>query len=176
MIMPALLVSCNKTKELYAQGAYDTGDFEQNYYLEYNNIDKVEVKDLSLEYGKWLVVDKDPSKKLAIIGVGPLLRDLQKELKDANIKCTLINALYLNPIDVDCLKSLLDYEQIVIYDPYSTRLGFVNQVMAQLFTLKFKGAVSAYFVENEFVKQATINEQLEKYHLLPSQIVADIKK
>ena len=138
--------------------------------------DKVEVKDLSLEYGKWLVVDKDPSKKLVIIGVGPLLRELQKELKDANIKCTLINALYLNPIDVDCLKSLLDYEQIVIYDPYSTRLGFVNQVMAQLLTLKFKGAVSAYFVENEFVKQATIKEQLEKYHLLPSQIVADLKK
>ncbi len=43
MMMSSLLVCCNKTKELYAQGAYDTGDFETNYYLEYNNIDKVDV-------------------------------------------------------------------------------------------------------------------------------------
>ena len=121
------------------------------------------------------MVKEDPSKKLTIIGVGPLFRELEKELSSAHILCTLINAIYLNPIDKEALKSLLGYEKIVIYDPYSTRLGFVNQVMAELLTLKFKGAISAYFVENEFVKQATINEQLEKYHLLPSQIVKDLK-
>jgi hypothetical protein len=43
LMMPALLVSCGKVKELYAQGAYDTGDFEQNYYLEYNGIDNVNI-------------------------------------------------------------------------------------------------------------------------------------
>lgn len=43
LMMTALLVSCGKVKELYAQGAYDTGDFEQNYYLEYNGIDKVNI-------------------------------------------------------------------------------------------------------------------------------------
>ena len=134
-----------------------------------------EPKDLSLKFGKWLTLKEDKGKKLAIIGVGPLLRELEKELKDNHIECTLINALYLNPIDKQALKSLVQYEKIVIYDPYSTRMGFVNQVMAELLSLNFKGAVSAYFVENEFVKHATIDEQLEKYHLLPKQIVNDLK-
>ena len=43
MMMSSLLVCCNKTKELYAQGAYDTGNFDTDYYLEYNNIDKVDI-------------------------------------------------------------------------------------------------------------------------------------
>ena len=43
LMMSSLLVCCNKTKELYAQGAYDTGNFDTDYYLEYNNIDKVDI-------------------------------------------------------------------------------------------------------------------------------------
>ena len=39
-----LLVSCSKTNELYSKGAYDTGNFETNYYLEHNNVDKIDIK------------------------------------------------------------------------------------------------------------------------------------
>lgn len=133
------------------------------------------VNKINLEFGKWLKLSEDNSHKLAIIGCGPLLRELEKLLKEEHISATLINALYLNPIDKKMLDEVLDYEQIVVYDPYSTRRGLVNLVMEHLLEKQFKGVTKAYFVPNEFVKQGTINEQLEKYHLLPKQIIEDLK-
>ena len=41
MLLPLVLTGCNKTKELYPGNAYDTGNFETNYYLEHNNVDKL---------------------------------------------------------------------------------------------------------------------------------------
>lgn len=38
-----MLMSCNKTNELYPGYAYDTGKFETNYYLEHNNVDQINV-------------------------------------------------------------------------------------------------------------------------------------
>lgn len=133
------------------------------------------INKIYLEFGKWLKLSEDNSHKLAIVGCGPLLRELEKLLKEEHISATLINALYLNPIDKKMLDEILDYEQIVVYDPYSTRRGLVNLVMEHLLEKQFKGVTKAYFVPNEFVKQGTINEQLEKYHLLPKQIIEDLK-
>jgi len=134
-----------------------------------------EMMDLNLPYGSWMKLFDDPKQKLAIIGVGPLLRELQSELSKARIKCTLINALYVNPVDEKMLSSLLGYSKIVIYNPYSTRGGLVSNVTSYLLDHKFKGAISAYFIPNEFVRAASIDEQLEKYNLLPTQIVDLIK-
>lgn len=131
---------------------------------------------ISLPFGKWLKLKEDKSHKLAIVGVGPLLRELQDLLVKNNIECTIYNAIYLNPIDFDALKELSQYQKIVIYDPYSTKGGLVNSLMAELLTLNFKGAVSAYFVKNEFIKQASQKEQLEHYYLLPEQILEDLKR
>ena len=114
-------------------------------------------------------------KKTAIIGCGPLLRELEKLIREVHLDVTLINAMYLNPVDKNVLETLLGYEQIVIYDPYSTRGGLVNLTMEYLLEKGFKGAAKAYFVPNEFVSQASINEQLEKYHLLPKQVMEDLK-
>lgn len=41
LFLPPLLIGCSKTKELYPGNAYDTGNFETNYYLEHNNVDKL---------------------------------------------------------------------------------------------------------------------------------------
>lgn len=42
-IVSSLLVSCKKTSELYARSAYNSSNFDENYYLEYNNVDKVAI-------------------------------------------------------------------------------------------------------------------------------------
>ena len=125
-------------------------------------------------FGKWIKVKKD-SKDLVIIGVGPLLQELNALLKENGVKCTLINALYINPIDKKMLDEILDAKKIVVYDPYSTRGGLVNSVMAYLLEKKFKGSISAYFVPNEFVKQGTIRQQLERYKLTPEDVLKELK-
>ena len=126
-------------------------------------------------YGKWLKL-KDDSKDMVVIGVGPLLRELERMIAHEGIKCTIINALYVNPIDKLMLDELLDAKKIVIYDPYSTRGGLVNSVMAYLLEKKFKGSISAYFVPNEFVKQGTIRQQLERFKITPEDVLAELKK
>lgn len=137
---------------------------------------KVEtVNKINLEFGKWMKLSEDHNHKLAIIGCGPIIRDVEKLLEENNISATLINALYVNPVDKKTLDELLGYSQIVIYDPYSTRGGLVNLTMEYLLEKEFKGSLKAYFIPNEFVKQGSINEQLERYHLLPEQLIEDLK-
>ena len=133
----------------------------------YNNV--------NLSFGNWMKLSED-SQDLALIGVGPLVRELEDKIHKENIKCTLINAIYVNPIDKTILDSILNAKKIVIYDPYSTRGGLVNSVMAYLLEKNFKGSISAYFVPNEFVKQGTIRQQLERFHITPEDVINELKQ
>ena len=127
------------------------------------------------EFGKWIKVQNE-SKDVVVIAVGPIMRVLEKRIIDGGVKCTLVNAIYVNPIDEKMLDEFLDAKKIVIYDPYSTRGGLVNSVMAYLLEKKFKGSISAYFVPNEFVKQGTIRQQMERYKITPEDVIKELKK
>ena len=134
------------------------------------------INKVNLPYGKWLKLRESSSKDLAIISCGPSVRELLPLLEESKIDATVINALYLNPIDKKMLDELLDFNRIVIYDPYSTQGSLVNLTSSYLLEKQFKGSLKAYFVPNEFVKQGTINQQLERYGLLPSQLIENLKK
>lgn len=133
------------------------------------------INKVNVLYGKWIKLSEDKSKQLALITCGPIVNDMSSLLKENGINATLINAIYLNPIDKEMIDSLLDYTNIVVYDPYSTQGSLVNMTSAYLLEKQFKGALKAYFVPNEFVKQGTINQQLERFGLLPSQIIEKLK-
>lgn len=126
-------------------------------------------------FSKWIKVKED-SKDVVVIAVGPFMRELESMIDSEHIKCTLLNAIYINPIDESALDEVLGAKKIVIYDPYSTRGGLVNSVMAYLLEKNFKGSISAYFVPNEFVKQGTIRQQMERYHITPEDVIKELKK
>ena len=130
---------------------------------------------VNCEFGKWIKVRND-SKDVVVIAVGPIMRELESRITEANVNCTLVNAIYVNPIDEKMLDEFLEAKKIVIYNPYSTRGGLVNSVMAYLLEKKFKGSISAYFVPNEFVKQGTIRQQMERYKITPEDVVEELKK
>ena len=130
---------------------------------------------VNCEFGRWLKIKED-NKELVVISVGPLLRELEKQIENNSIKCTLVNALYVNPIDKRMLDELVDAKKIVIYDPYSTRRGLVDSTMAYLLEKKFKGSISAYFVPNEFIKQGTIRQQLERFKITPEDVISELKR
>ena len=130
---------------------------------------------VNVEFGKWIKVKED-SKDVVVIAVGPSLRELHALINNAHVKCTLINAIYVNPFDKTMIDEILDAKKIVIYDPYSTRGGLVNNVMAYLLEKKFKGSISAYFVPNEFVRQGTVRQQLERYKLTPEDVLEELKR
>ena len=136
---------------------------------------KVEsINKVNVPFGKWIKVKED-SKDVVVIAVGAYMRALEKLIDENNVKCTLINAIYVNPIDKSMLDEVLTAKKIVIYDPYSTRGGLVNSVMAYLLEKNFKGSISAYFVPNEFVKQGTITQQLKRFHISPEDVLKELK-
>lgn len=125
-------------------------------------------------FGKWIKV-METSKKTVVISCGPLLRALERAIIDNNVECTLINALYIKPIDKSMLDEILEAKKIVIYDPYSTRGGLVDSTMAYLLEKKFKGSISAFFIPDEFVKQGTIEQQLARYKIRVEDVIEELK-
>jgi len=127
------------------------------------------------QYGKWIVESQATSRKVAIIAVGQLLRALKEMISAQKLDVTLINAIYLKPVDADMLASLCEYENIVIYDAYATEGGLPAYLKSKLADLKYKGDIASFAVDDVFVKQATIHEQLAEFGLLPEQVIVKIK-
>ena len=123
----------------------------------------------SLEYGKWRKVLSGKDK--VIISVGPIINELKDEIIKSNINASLYNAIYINPLDEEALKDVMSYSKVIIYDPYSTDKGLTESVSSYLINHGYKGKVISKAVPNEFIKQATIKEQREKYNLEVKDII-----
>ncbi len=134
------------------------------------NIDKKE-----LIYGKWEVLNEDNNDKKCLISLGPSLVTLAKKIKEQKIDITLINALFLKPLDTNMLKTLLKYETIYLYNPYSTAFGFINEVLAFLSVNEYKGKVFVKCLPDTFIEHATIEEQLQEFNLTTDDVLKWIK-
>ena len=158
----------NEALSLMKESLCNHGVFAIRYPREYFH-DKVEnVK--KIPYGSWKV--ELEGKEKAIISVGPLTVKLKEALIEKNLNVTLLNAIYLRPYDKTKLKDLLHYKKIIIYNAYATKEGFANAIEAELLSLGYKGEVIVKTVPTEFVKQATIDEQREHYHLTVNDIIS----
>ena len=164
----------NEANKLYKLSLDNNGPFFIRIPRTITKLDE-NYKDEEILLNSWLHLKKDNSK-VAVVGVGPLLRELETLINEEQINCNIFNALFLNKIDNLTLNKLLEMETIFIYDPYSTELGLVDFLRSELYKNGFKGRLFSRCVENEFVTKATKNAQLEKYQLLPSQMVAFIKQ
>lgn len=123
----------------------------------------------SLEYGKWRKVLNGKTK--VIISLGPVINELINEITSNKLDIALYNALYIKPLDIEALKEIMKYPEIIVYDPYSSNKGLTEIVASFLMENGYKGKAILKSLPDEFIKQATIKEQREEYHLLPSEIV-----
>ncbi len=179
MSIPHVTISMPSTveeaKALYEESFNHHGPF---FIRLPRTITKIEdnIKDINLPYGKWMTPKESSSKKLAVVSNGPLLRELEQLINENNVDCALYNALYTQPMDEEAVEQLTSFDRIVIYDPYSTFKGLSEALTAKLSSRGYKGAISVYSIPNEFVKQASVTEQLEEFNLLPSQVLNELIK
>lgn len=159
---------------LYDESFNDHGPFFIRLPRAIVKIEK-DIKPAAIKFGKWEKLIDSKAKKIAVVGVGPLLRDLEKQLIDKKIECTLYNALYIAPMDEDAIDELLNFDKIVIYDAYSANGGLESVLVNKLSQKGYKGLISAHSIPLQFIKQASINEQLEEFGLLPEQIIKFVK-
>ncbi len=124
------------------------------------NIDGVELK-----YGKWLKLKESKNKDTVIVSFGPVINTIYKKMEEKHIDASLFNAIYQRPMDKAAIKELLKYKRVIIYNPYATKFGFVDTLIEKLVSLKYKGVIEFKCLPNEFIKQGTIQEQLDEYHV-----------
>jgi 1-deoxy-D-xylulose-5-phosphate synthase len=134
-----------------------------------------DVMPVDMPFGRWRFLHKAAAKKVALIAVGPNETEIEKGLLAQNIDATLIDPVYLNPIDPNDIAELLPYEHVFIYDAYGTKEGFGSSVESALLEAGYKGKVHCHCVPNEFIKHATIKQQEDAAGLLPEQILSLVK-
>lgn len=120
-------------------------------------------------YGCWK--EELSGKDTSIVSVGPITLKLKELLIAEKKNVTLLNAIYVKPMDENKINNLLDYSTIIIYDAYATREGFANSLESKLIELGYKGKVIVKTVPTKFIKQATIQEQRTEFCITPEDIV-----
>ena len=122
-----------------------------------------------IPFGTW---KKETSQgEVAIVSVGPETVNLKKIIEENDIKVSLYNAIYQKPMDENCIKELLSYKKVIIYNAYAVECGFANALCAKLIQLGYKGELIVRTVPDVFVKHASIAEQKKEFGLLPEDII-----
>ena len=128
---------------------------------------------LVLPYGKWRSL-ASANGSMAVLGVGPLGLDLYEALERHGYPGRFINPLYLFPLDLDGVNSLLSCSLVYVYDPYATANGFGESLAAALAERCFSGRIILKAAPNVFVHHDSIDGQLASYHLRVEDALAEI--
>lgn len=126
----------------------------------------------SLEFGQWDKLKESSSKDILIISYGPHLSELEKALDNV----TLINAIFISPINVEVLKQYLDYKNIIIYDAYATKEGFIEPVKLKLYELGYQGNIVTIGLPNAFVKKGSVIQQERRYQVDVKSVINKVKE
>ena len=91
--------------------------------------------EINITFGKWIIEKESNINNLALISFGPKINSLLEMLKNNEI--TIINAIFQKPFDLDILNKLLNYKNIIVYDPYAIKDGFSYHLLAKLNELNY---------------------------------------
>ncbi len=174
---PNMVVTCpsnmSTSKALFNIGLNYNGPFAIRYPRGYYCKDDI-LTDIKIEFGSWQKII-DLNDDVVVISMGHYIERLNKLFIRNKTKVTLYNALFLNHIKEDILKSLLNYKVIVIVNSMATIHGFNNNITSYLLENNYTGKVHSFAISDEFVKQATIEEQLIENQIEPERIVNFVK-
>ncbi len=145
------------------------GVFAIRYPHEVMRKEEKEAEEAPLEYGKWIRRKEIIAGGTNVIAVGPLGHELFESVKGMEIG--FIDPVYLSPLDDEALDALAKSENIVIYDPYSTRTGFAESLLSALMEKGSRAKVIVRALPLAFIPHASIKEQLSDASCLVSQLV-----
>lgn len=163
------------SRALFNLGKTHKGPYAIRYPRSYFPLDDKDGH-LDLKFGTWLVPYRQKDSKVALITYGSLVDLFRKQLETTGIKADLYNALFLKPFDKNALDKMLNKDHIFIMNSMATRHGFVQEVIEYLVGKNYKGQIHPYYVPDEFIKQATIGEQLTDSHVNIDYLLSEIKK
>ncbi|MCR5308966.1 MAG: 1-deoxy-D-xylulose-5-phosphate synthase [Bacilli bacterium] len=158
----------SQISSLLEESMENHGVFAIRYPKESFNKNAVEENE-KVEFGEWKELLS--GEKTAVVSYGPIINKLVKEIKKKELNITVFEAIYVRPILEKYIEDLLNYEKIVIYDAYSTEVGFANTLTALLITKGYKGNIIVKAVPNAFIGHSTIENQREELGISIDKII-----
>ena len=132
----------------------------------------------NIEYGKWEILKR--GNNVAIIATGKMVQSalLASELLEAEgVNCTIINALFIKPLDEKLLEELAkeNYNIITIEDNIQNG-GFGSMVLESLNRKNYKGKIKLLAFNDKFIKQGDVNLFYKENGLDPESIAKEALK
>ncbi len=133
----------------------------------------------NIEYGKW----EEPihgRDKIAIIATGKMVQFAYmaaQKLKEQNIECKVINALFIKPLDEEML-NVLNKENYTIVTVEDNILhgGLGEAIDCYLYNNGFRGKIENLGYRDRFVEQDSVNNIYKEYGLDAQGIEKTVKK
>ena len=123
-----------------------------------------------LPFGKWK--KECEGKAIALVTLGPVVQEIKDYIIKNNKDVALYNAIYQKPMDEAAIKELLQYQRVIIYNPYSVEGGFAAVLCAHLLKEEYRGQIIVKAIPDTFVKHASIEEQRKELGISVSDICA----
>ena len=155
---------------LYAESLKNHGIFAIRYPREFvDENSPYEAKEFP--YLGYRTLKQGEGKRLLILAVGPAGKELASIVKE-NKGVTVIDPVYLHPINPDLIEETLSYDNVLVYDPYSTEEGFASSIAAKLGEKGYKGRFISKAVPTCFVHADSLKNQRGLFLLNPEEVAS----
>ncbi len=127
-----------------------------------------------IELGKWKYITQSDKCQLVIITYGPLVEKVKKITNNLNYQITIINSLFIKPLDNDMLINHLSDKILVIEE--HTHIGSLNNAIVDFYNNHAKPKhINSINLGNKFVEQGSIDELHEECGLDDNSVINTIK-
>ena len=133
--------------------------YAKEYFTNYHNDQIIK------EINGWVKVKE--GKDVAVISYGRILNKLKEVTKDLDV--TLVNALFINPIDKDMLDSLIkDYKKLLVIEDVIDEGSLANSIMLYAYQNNIDINIEKRNVNNTYAPTGSI-EDLDKLYKLDDE-------
>ncbi len=129
------------------------------------------------EFGTWDIINN--LQETNIITYGNDVYGLYEELRKASLlnKVGLVNARFINPIDKNCLKEIIDKsKKIIVYEQVIKRGSLGTYIKEFLFDNKYCDDFIHYALDDTYLETGSIQELKEKYNIDYKTVIEELKK
>lgn len=122
----------------------------------------------NITYGKWELV-KMGGSDICLVTMGEKVNEFLEE------DITLINAIWLRPLDREMSDLAFSHKNLIIYDPFSTYNGLAKEITNYAFITKTSCNIITKTIPNDFIPQGKVIELEQDLGISVGQIKDLIK-
>ena len=107
----------------------------------------------------------DENADFLVVTYGRIFSNAYFATKETNKNICVLKLNIIKPIDILCVKKSINFKKIIFFEESLKSGGIAEKFSTMLINCGYKGEYKINAVNDEFVKHATIDEQLKQYNL-----------